>query len=362
MARAAWHNTVQVNSEVENKMRFKYYLALHLIKLVHEFNTKTFKPTRLRTQIIWFPKKRIVQVPAIRDKIVQHAMCDNYLTACLTRPLIRETCACVAERGTIYASNILKAQLRNYYKTYGSDFYVLKCDIRSYFATIPHWRVKDLINRYVDDADVRHVVFQFVDMLAIGLPLGLQQSQLIANLYLSDLDHKCKELLGAKYYGRYMDDFYIISNDRKYLEKCLTYIESYVKSIGLKLNPKTGIFSNKLEFVGFTYFLSETGHVVKMISKSKKRSKRRHIQKMIRQIDEGTLTIEKFIESYQGWRAHALQGDCVRLVTIWDSVVTDVCRERNYLVHFEGNKVKLTCLEHLNNLISEHLSGSKKME
>lgn len=316
------------------------------MKIVDEFNAGTFKPGKLRTQIISFPKKRIVQVPSIRDKILQHGICDNYLTERLCRPLIKETCACVEERGTDYASDILKEQLRKYYRAHGSHFYVLKCDIKSYFASIPHWRVKQLINRYVDDESVRSIVFKFIDTLAVGLPLGLQQSQLIANLYLSDLDHKCKELLGAKYYGRYMDDFYIISDDRQFLEECLKYIESYVRSIGLTLNPKTGIFSNKLDFVGFTYYLTDTGRVIKLISKDKKKSKRRHIKKMIRQINEGTLTIEKFIESYQGWRAHALQGDCAELLTIWDSVVTDVCAEHNYFVQFNGNKVVLSCLEH----------------
>jgi hypothetical protein len=62
-------------------------------------------------------------------------------------------------------------------------------------------------------------------------------------------------------------------------------------------------------------------------------------------LDKGKLTIEKFVESYQGWRAHALQGDCAKLVAIWDSVVTDVCEEHNYKIHFKGNKVTLICLK-----------------
>ena len=346
---AAWRKTVELFSEQENKARFKYNIVPNLFKIKNEFNDGTFKPGKLRTQIVYFPKKRIVQVPAIRDKILQHCICDNYLTERLTKPLIKETCACVQERGTDYASDILKTQLRSYYRAHGSTFYVLKCDIKSYFASIPHWRVKELINRYVDDESVKDIVFKFIDTLDVGLPLGLQQSQLIANLYLADLDHKCKELLGAKYYGRYMDDFYIVSDDREFLEKCLEYIEAYVRSIGLTLNPKTGIFSNKLDFVGFTYYLTDTGKVVKLITKSKKRSKRRHIQKMIRQIDGGLLTVEKFVESYQGWRAHALQGDCATLVNIWDSVVIDVCAERNYVLTFNGNKVVLKCLELCNN-------------
>jgi retron-type reverse transcriptase len=345
MLKQAWRDTVPLNSEEVNKMRFKYNLVRNLIKLLNEWEDGSFQPTKLRTQIVHFPKKRLVQVPAIRDKIVQHAMCDNYLTARLTKPLTKETCACVENRGTLYASRILKNQLRKYYNEFGRNFYVLKCDIKSYFASIPHWRIYELVNRYVDDEYVKTIVFKFVGMLEVGLALGLQQSQLLANLYLSDLDHKCKELLGAKYYGRYMDDFYIISNDRQYLERCLNYIESYVQSIGLTLNPKTAIFSNKLEFVGFTYFLNETGHVVKMVSKSKKRSKRRHIQKMLRQIDEGKLTIEKFVASYQGYRVHALQGDCTTLIHIWDCVVIEELKKRNYYLKFKGNKVILKCLQ-----------------
>lgn len=341
----AWKDTVSQNSEQENKMRFKYNVVMNLMKLLKEWEDGTFQPTKFRTQIIQFPKKRIVQVPAIRDKILQHSICDNYLTERLTKPLIKETCACVQERGTIYASGILKQQLRRYYRTHGKDFYVLKCDIKSYFATIPHWRVRELIHRYVDDEDVKKLIFKFVDMLDVGLALGLQQSQLIANLYLSDLDHKCKEFLNARYYGRYMDDFYIISDDRDYLENCLEYIKTYVESIGLTLNPKTGIFSNKLEFVGFTYFLNDDGHVVKMLAKSKKRSKRRHLKKMLRQIDEGKLSVEKFVESYRGWRAHALQGDCAVMVAIWDCVIIEELKKRNYSLKFKGNKVTLKCLQ-----------------
>lgn len=52
-----------------------------------------------------------------------------------------------------------------------------------------------------------------------GLPLGYQTSQLLALMYLDEFDHWVKETLHARYYGRYMDDFYIIHEDKAYLKK-----------------------------------------------------------------------------------------------------------------------------------------------
>ena len=85
---AAWRKTVELFSEQENKARFKYNIVPNLFKIKNEFNDGTFKPGKLRTQIVYFPKKRIVQVPSIRDKVLQHRICDNYLTERLTKPII----------------------------------------------------------------------------------------------------------------------------------------------------------------------------------------------------------------------------------------------------------------------------------
>lgn len=341
MLEQAWKDTVTQSSEEPNKAKFKYYLVPHLLKLLKELTTDTFKPRPFRNQHIWVPKERDVQVPAIRDKIVQHAICDNYLNEALTKPLIKETGACLVNRGTQYSSKILKSQLWNYYSSYGENFYVLKCDIHNYFASIPHERLYQIIDRYVDDEQVKNIMRSFIELLPIGLALGLQQSQLLANLNLSELDHFCKEKLRAKYYGRYMDDYYIISNDREYLESCWREIENYLDGIGLSLNPKTCIEENKLDFIGFTYSLTKTGKVIQRLNSKKKASKRRHIKKMLRQISDGELTVESFAEKYNSWRVHALEGDCYKLVSKWDKWVISEIRQRGYYLSFKGTRWNL---------------------
>ena len=333
----SWKETVTQSSEERNKAKFKYYLPFNLYSLKEELNGGLFKPSPLKLEIIMYPKKRTVQVPSLRDKIVQHAICDYYLKDALSKPMIKETSACLENKGSIYAINVLKNQLHSYYRQYGNKFYVLKCDIKSYFASIPHKRVNELIDRYVDDVSIKILMRKFIDLMPDnkGLALGLMQSQLLANIYLSDLDHKCKELLRAKFYGRYMDDFYIISHDKENLIKCWDYINNYVKGIGLSLNPKTNIYDSRVDFLGFTFHLTDTGKVILRLEKSKRKSKHRHINFMLKQIENGELSIEKFNVKHNGWKVHASHGNCYKLVYKWDSWVSRA---------LEGKEIK--CQEH----------------
>lgn len=83
---------------------------------------------------------------------------------------------------------------------------MLKCDVRHFFASINHDKLKEKLKKL----DLEPVVY---DLLCIyidcsdGLPLGYQTSQLFALLFLDDFDHFVKEQLHIQYYGRYMDDF-----------------------------------------------------------------------------------------------------------------------------------------------------------
>ena len=344
-----WKNVVAQNSEEINRARFKYNLVFNIFKILEEFSNNVFEPSPLRKKNVLYPKMREVQVPSIRDKMVQNVICDSYLNSKLSKPLIKETGACIKNRGTNYSSRILKEQLHNYFTKFGHHFYVLKCDIKSYFATIEHERIYRLIDRYVDDKQIAHIVKKFVNLMEIGLALGLPQSQLLANLNLSELDHKCKEELKAKYYGRYMDDFYIISNDIDYLKTCYEYINKYVNSIGLKLNPKTKIYKDNFDFIGFNYRLTDTGKVLKIVSKDKKYSKIRHIKKMLKELKCGKITKEKISSSYQGWRIHALNGNNYDLVMRIDAFIQNELINMGYIMKIKKAKKKeriiIECLE-----------------
>lgn len=95
----------------------------------------------------------------------------------------------------------------------------MKCDVRKYFYRINHDVLKSQLRRLIKDRDVLWLLDMIVDSTeGPGIPIGNHTSQWFAILYLSDMDHMIKERLGIKYYGRYMDDFYLIHEDRAYLQ------------------------------------------------------------------------------------------------------------------------------------------------
>lgn len=340
----AWKDTVVQASEEPNRARYRYYLEEKLISLLESLENGRYYPAPYREKIVKYPKVRVVQVPSIDDKIVQHAICDNYAYERMTKPIIKEASACMVGRGDGYAMRLLMDQLRSYYTLYGSRPYFIKGDIHQFFASIPHDRLFDLLDRYIEDFDVNWLMKRFVLNTGgdRGMALGYQQSQPLANLYLSILDHFVKEKLGARYYGRYMDDFYIISEDKAYLEDCLQQIDELVQSIGLELNPKTKIVRDRLTFLGFTYGISDSGRIIRRLAQSKRITKRRQLKKMLSQIDSGELSAEGFVNSYAGWRAHALRGKCKSLVRDWDEWIRSELLARGYELHIHKYQVSVT--------------------
>ena len=181
----------------------------------------------------------------------------------------------------------------------------------------------------------------YIKLSGVGLALGLRQSQLLANLFLSPLDHYCKEALHAEFYDRHMDDFCIISNDYEYLSECLRKIQSYIENLGLKLNPKTRMTRNKLDYLGFTFYIDDKGKAVQRLLSSKKATKKRHIRMMLKQVVCGEKSVEDFAKSYQSWRVHALHGDCYKMVNEWDLKIEKFLNDFGYVCKFKKNKVEI---------------------
>ena len=90
-----------------------------------------------------------------------------------------------------------------------------------------------------------------------GLPIGNLTSQIFANLYLSAFDHFIKEHLGFKYYGRYVDDFFIIDQDKEKLINAIPIIREELKKIEVTLHPK------KVYLQHYTKGVKFVGHVIK---------------------------------------------------------------------------------------------------
>ena len=158
------------------------------------------------------------------------------------------------------------------------------------------------------------------------MPLGNQVAQVYALLMLNGLDRFITGELGIQFYGRYMDDFYLIHHDKQYLKWCLLNIEEMVSSLGLSLNGKTQIvpFKHGIKFTGFHHYVTKDGTYIRKLNGDNKRRIRKKIRTWVKLVKSGRMTEKKFYEKYNAWKNHALHGNCIKLCHSMDLYVKEL--------------------------------------
>ncbi len=316
------------------KSRVKFQIValdgIHQIK--RRLETKTYQISPYHQFIIYEPKERIIKAGSFQDKIVQHSICDNVLLPKLKREFILTNYAGQDCKGTLYGLDCLAAQMYLAYCKYGYNCWIIKADISKFFYNIDHDILKDIVEYFIGDKDVYWLCEKTIDSTeGLGLPLGNQISQVFALLFLSGLDHFITGELGVKYYGRYMDDFYLILESREYAKYCLDAIQEFVKTLSLKLNGKTQIipFKNGIKFCGFHTYVTKNGKIIRKLTNDKKRTAKKKYIKMAKLVKEGKLEPEKFFESYYAWKNHLSHGNCVKLTHKMDEHIFNLTRLKN---------------------------------
>jgi len=122
--------------------------------------------------------------------------------------------------------------------------WVLKGDIKKFFASIDHVLLKKILAGYIVDKNILWLLSQIIDSFEtqgksqVGLPLGNLTSQLFINIYMNRFDQFVKHKLRAKYYVRYTDDFVILSENKIYLGEIIPKIANFlIRELKLTLHP-----------------------------------------------------------------------------------------------------------------------------
>lgn len=318
-----------------NNERLKFQSAAldGIYQISRLLETKEFKVSPYKEFKVFEPKERIIKAGSFKDQIVQHSLCDNVLIPKLSKEFILTNYAGQIGKGTLYGLDCLKAQMNLAYQKYGYGCWIVKADISKYFYSIDHEILKDVVKYFVSDEDVYWLCEKFIDSTeGLGLPLGNQVSQVFALLYLSGLDHFITGELGVKYYGRYMDDFYLIVESKDYAEWCLKCIYEFVDTHGLKLNGKTQIipFKNGIKFCGFHTYITKNGKCIRKLINEKKREAKKRYKKYAKLVKSGRMTMEKFYESYNAWKNYISQGNCVKFGYDMDKYVEELLNNGEY--------------------------------
>lgn len=299
--------------------------------LISQLRNKTYRVSDYSEFKVYEPKERLIQTTSFKDKVVQHSLCDNVIMPRLQRVFIRDNCAGQIGKGTLFGLDRLSRQMEDFYRKYGTDGYILKCDITKFFYNISHPQLKDIVHyHFGHDPDVCWLCDLFIDSTeGKGIPLGNQINQGFALLYLDGMDKLIKYELGIEYYGRYMDDFYLMHPSKAYLTHCLEVITAYLETLELTLNGKTQVFpfKNGVSYLGFHTYVSGDGTVIRRLKNQNKRNAQRKFIRMAKLVAEGRLPPEKFRVSYDAWKNHISHGNCYRLGRQMDEKIENELRK-----------------------------------
>ena len=292
---------------------FESNLNKNLKLLQNELKNRIYKPHRLKKFIVRDPKSRIIHASIFRDRIVHHAII-NILKPILEKRFIYDSFASRKNKGTHeaikrfeYFLRKVSSNGRKVKKPFNNNSirgFVLKADIKHYFATMNHKILISILSKNIKDEDFINLIKVILDnfdtkIKGQGVPLGNYTSQFFSNIYLNRLDYFVKHRLKAKYYIRYVDDFVILNKDKKVLEEYLTKIIKYLKNLRLELHPdKSEIYPlrNGITFLGYRIF-----YHYKLLRKRNINYFLNKLKKNIRLYREGKIEKEKLESFLQGW-------------------------------------------------------------
>lgn len=280
-----------------NVQRFSYNAEEELVRLRDDILNRRYSPSPCTCFIIHDPKTREIFAADFRDRIVHH-LYYNYTKTLFERSFIYDTYSCIKGRGTHFGIKRLRHHIRSVSENWTKPCFILKMDIKGYFMHIERKLLLefciDTLNRmrkhssdevgktweekldypllyYLSEViimndplsgcirkgktsdwkDLPDSKSLFHSPEGCGLPIGNLTSQLFSNIYMNRLDQYMKRTLKCTAYGRYVDDFYIVSRHKSHLRDVTALTADFLKGLKLYPNKDKTIICNALHGIGF---------------------------------------------------------------------------------------------------------------
>jgi RNA-directed DNA polymerase len=258
----AWKEFLCGKKKKEDVLEFQRNLMANIFKLHNELKDKTYTHGKYQAFKINDPKPRDIHKAMVRDRLLHHAI-YRILYPFFDKKFISDSYSCRNLKGTHRAIRRFNDFVRKVTKNGTRACWILKCDVRKFFASINHDILLNLLKENIADEDIITLLAKVISSFystasGVGLPLGNLTSQLLVNIYMNEFDQYAKHKLKAQYYIRYADDFVFFAYDRNELLKILSKIDSFLKEkLKLNLHPnKVSIesISSGVDFLGWVNF------------------------------------------------------------------------------------------------------------
>lgn len=257
-----------------DEQRFERHADVYLSNLQEDIERRSYRPSHGIAFIVHKPVIREIFAAPFRDRVVHHLI-FNMVGDWWDRRFIYDNYSCRKNKGTLFAVKRLDHHIRSVSQNYSRPAYVLKLDVQGYFMSLPRTKLYEIaewgIRRQFHKDTQKYRLCRFLWEQIIfdnptegvhirgtskewatlpktkslfnarkdcGIVIGNLTSQLLSNMYLDQLDRYVTMGLGMKHYGRYVDDFFIVSEDKEKLKCLISVIRSFLEGLGLTLHPR----------------------------------------------------------------------------------------------------------------------------
>ena len=264
---------------------FELHWMQNLVYLRDSILERTYEPSASVAFVIFDPMVREIFAAPFRDRIVHHFLYEMQ-AGWWDRRFIKNSYSCREGKGTLYGIKQAQRMMWRVTQNGTKKAYIVKLDIKGYFMHLQRQKLYDRVKWGLDRqfADVMsneygRKLYYLCDFLwqqvlfddpikktwrrgplanwnanilppekslycqppEQGIVIGNLTSQLVSNIFLDLLDRFVTVELGYKWYGRYVDDFFIMvpKEDLARLKGDVVKIEVFLREkLGLVLHPK----------------------------------------------------------------------------------------------------------------------------
>ena len=315
------------------QLKYEMQLEDNLLELRDALWERRYEPLPSKCFVIENPTLREVFAADFRDRVVHH-LYYNYTYGVFDKTFIEDSYSCRKGKGTHYGIERMFQHVKEESDGYSGVCYVLKMDISGYFMHIDRERLCRLaletlkgmkknydFIRYITEkivlldptekckmfgkkSDWDRLPYNkslFKSPAGCGLPIGNLTSQVFSNVYMNFFDQWMEKEMECKHYGRYVDDFYVVSKDRRWLVSLVPKIEKFLsQELGLFPNSNKTLIYDARHGVPFLGCFLKEGRVY-VLNRSWKRMKRNMLRE---QVHAGPLRLRSTMNSYLGILKH----------------------------------------------------------
>lgn len=298
----------------EDAMVFDRDKTYNIYKLVESLKNGTYTMSGYIRFYVYEPKEREIYAPKFKDKLVQ-TMINNVIKETYNKAFIKDSYACIDNKGTHKASERINHFVKKAKWEYGEGAYIIKLDVSKFFYSINRETLKNLLPKKIKCKNTLNLMYAIIDSSPneLGIPLGNITSHILANVYMNEFDNYCKRNLRIRYYVRYMDDSFAVVKNKEAANVNKIMMEKFLTEVlQLNANPKkTKIFpiNQGVNMVGFKTFGTH-----KLLRNDSKQKIKQKLRKMEGLILKRKMKKEKAEQMLNSWLGHSLNANSYNFI------------------------------------------------